>query len=717
VFVVVAAIALAAANGSSKATAAGAPQPDLKPQTITPAGFGHFAGDVRHIPQGNLVRSEERPEPQSPNDNPPSTQTGDPVTQTTGITTSAPTSGTSFQGLDYTNWGAGWPPDPNSDVGPNNIVETVNTSIGIFSKTGAQQAAMTFDSLFSAANTGTPCDNSNQGDPVALYDPIGDRFIVSDFAWSSYSTGPFYQCMAVSKTGDPVSGGWYFYAWKVENGSSLPDYPKLGVWPDGIYMSANLFSSTGSGSFQNVQVWAFNRQQMEAGNPSPQGVTFSLPRSVGGVTIFSLLPSNTRVVTGLPPAGSPNYFASIYGSYAIRTWKFHVDWTTPANSTFTGPTNTGIATFNVGPSNVPEKSPGNNIDTLSYRLMMQNQYTNIGGRESLWLTHTVGNGGSPNVAQVRWYELPVTGGTIGSVRQQSTYAPDSKNRFMPSLAVDKNGDMAIGYSVSDSTMYPALRYSGRLAGDALSTLTQSETTLVQGLGYQCCTFSDGSTNTRWGDYSAMTIDPDGCTFWYTGEYYDAHPTTKLEDDWLTRVGSFTLPGCGGTTTASPTISTVSPNNGPVGTAVTITGTNLAGASVTFGGVAATVTSNDGSTIQTSVPSGTPTGSVTLAVSTAGGTATSTFTVTVSSSSGPTIGSVSPSNGPVGTTVTITGTNLRGSDNANATVTFAGVSATVTSDNGTSIVTKVPTGAPVGNGTLAVTTVDGTATSSFRVSKK
>src|SRR5205814_1575442 len=203
----------------------------------------------------------------------------------------------------------------------------------------------------------------------------------------------------------------------------------------------------------------------------------------------------------------------------------------------------------------------------------------------LWLTHTVGNSGS-TVAQVRWYELPVTGGTIASSpRQQSTWSPDASNRFMPSLAADKNGDMAVGYSVSSSSMYPALRYSGRLAGDALGQLTQGETTLVQGQGFQCCTFSDGTTNTRWGDYSAMTVDPDGCTFWYTGEYYDAHPTTKADDNWLTRIGSFQLPGCSGTVTppaAAPAISGFSPQSGPVGSSVTISGSGFTNATaVTF----------------------------------------------------------------------------------------------------------------------------------------
>jgi len=707
-------IAVAVATGSvSTAVAADPAGLDVRPQVVKPAGFGHLDGTIRHIPRGNLVRSEERPEPRSPDDVLPGPSAPDQALQTGGTTVSAATSGASFQGLDHTNWGAGWPPDPNGDVGPNNYVQTVNTSIGIWDKSGQNLAAMTFDSLFSAAATGTPCDTSNQGDPVALYDPFGDRWIVTDFAWSSFSTGPFYQCMAVSKTGDPVNGGWYFYAWKTASGATLPDYPKLGVWPDGIYMSANDFASSGSQSYQNAQVWAFDRQAMEAGDPNAQGVTFTLPRTAGGVSIFSLLPSNARAVTGAPPAGSPNYFASIYGSYAIRVWKFHVDWTTPSSSTFTGPTNVGISTFNVGPGNVPEKD-GNNLDTLSYRLMMQNQYTNIGGRESLWLTHTVGSGGSPNLAQVRWYELPVTGGAISSVRQQSTWAPDASNRFMPSLAVDKNGDMAIGYSVSDASMYPAIRYSGRLAGDPLSRLTQGETTLVQGQGYQCCTFSDGSTNTRWGDYSAMTIDPDGCTFWYTGEYYDAHPTTKVDDDWLTRIGSFSLPGCGSSVVAAPAISSFSPSSGPPGATVTIAGSGFTGAtSVTFNGAAAAFTVASDTQITATVPSGATSGPI--SVTTSGGTATSTagFSVTAAVPT-PTISGFSPAKGPVGASVTLNGTNFTGA----TAVTFNSVPATtftVVSDQ--EITATVPSGAK--SGPISVTTGAGTATSStaFHVTRK
>ena len=301
-------------------------------------------------------------------------------------------------------------------------------------------------------------------------------------------------------------------------------------------MSANMFGFPANGSFSNVRVWAFNKAQMYAGAPTAQVVSFNATKSTMGGTNFGLLPANARLQTGSPPPGRENLFAALTGfTNVVRIWKFHVDWNNTANSTFTGPTGASTGTtWAVGPGLVPELVE-NTLDTLTFRAMMQNQYTNIGGVESLWNSHTVA-GSSASQAAVRWYQVPVTGGAIGSALQASTYNPDSRHRFMPSVAVDRVGNMAIGYSVSSAAMHPAIRYSGRLAGDPPNTLSQTETSMIEGTGGQVHTFSDGTLDHRWGDYSTMTLDPDGCTFWYTNEYY----VTNGFDDH-TRIGSFRFP--------------------------------------------------------------------------------------------------------------------------------------------------------------------------------
>jgi len=499
---------------------------------------GSFDGDVRSLngkkPEDHSARPEKgQPEPGI------AASAKDPAGQVAAPAAPSPAPSAVFSGLDFASAGNGWPPDTNGDVGPNHFVQSVNTSIGIFRKTtGEKLASFSFNTLITGTNT--LCDNNNYGDPVVLYDTFAGRWVISDFAFTTDALGNVnsdnYQCFAVSKTGDPM-GSWWFYAFKVAVGGDIADYPKFGVWPDGIYMSANVF---GPSTFKNAQVWVFDKEAFYRGDASPRAVPFVLPQSSGGTTIFSLLPSNARAQTGTPPVGRPNLFASIWGSYQLRVWKFAVDWTTPSPSaSFTGPTNATIASFSAGPSTVP--SPANALDTLTYRLMMQNQYVNLGGAESLWLTHTVG---SSSVARVRWYELPVTGGTIASApSQQSTWGSDTTHRFMPSLAVDKAGDMAVGYSVSSSSLNPGIRYAGRLVGDAPSTLGQGETTMAAGGG------SQNFTN-RWGDYATMTLDPDGCTFWFTSEIY-----ATTGSNWNTKFGSFAYPSCtggGATVLAAPT---------------------------------------------------------------------------------------------------------------------------------------------------------------------
>ncbi len=432
----------------------------------------------------------------------------------------APAPSSSFAGLDLQNWGAGWPPDTHGDVGPSHYIQAVNTSIGIFDKaSGARLSAFTFNNFFIAAGGSGVCATYNYGDPVVLYDQVSGRWIITDFAFSSPSAPPYYECVAVSKTADPVSGGWWLYTITADT-ASLNDYPKLGIWNDGIYMSANMFKR--GRTYAGVKVWALNRADLISGAPL-RTVAFTL-----GTSYFSLLPANLKGAAA--PAGTPEYFMSDYGSNtSMKLWKFTVNWTTPSSSTFTGPTSFAVASFTRPASNsVPQQGTTVKLDTLGDRLMTWLQYRNINGTESLWVSRSVVAGTSTGV---RWMEVRNMK-TTPTVYQQGTYAPDAKYRWMPSIAVNKNGDMAIGYSISSSTSYPAIGYAGRLAGDPLNTLGQTEAILIAGTGAQ-------TSYNRWGDYASMSVDPvDDCTFWFTTEYMAATGT-----NWQTRIGSFKLPGC------------------------------------------------------------------------------------------------------------------------------------------------------------------------------
>ncbi|HTX93170.1 MAG TPA: hypothetical protein VMC09_18290 [Anaerolineales bacterium] len=480
----------------------------------------------------------------------------DPALQTSVGTAAMPAPLQNFAGLDFANWGAGWPPDPNGDVGPNNYVQMVNTSVGIYDKSGNRLAAFTLNSFFSTA--ASPCNNSNNGDPIVLYDAPDDRWLVSDFAWTNIQNGPYYQCIAMSKTGDPVSGGWWLYTFRTDDATHawLNDYPKFGLWNDGIYLSANMFdcldSACGSATYNGVRVWAFNRSDLASGAPL-RSVHFDMSNTNYG----ALLPANYRGTP--PPAGEAEFFSSIDAPGLFHLWRFHVDWTTLTNSTFTGPNNTTLATFAWPSANVPQPGTSNALDTLGDRQMMQLQYRNLGGTEALWATHTAASGG---VTGIRWYEIRNPNGTP-TVFQQGTYQPDSTWRWMPSLAVDQNGDMAVGYSASSSSVFPSIRYAGRLVTDPLGTLGQSETSLVVGGASQTNTCGSAAC-TRWGDYTAMTVDPvDDCTFWYTDEYYLSGGGAS--GNWQTRIGSFKLPSCGVSgPTATPT-NTATVTNTPLPT--------------------------------------------------------------------------------------------------------------------------------------------------------
>lgn len=551
-----------------------------------------FHGDLRALPQVHPRKIElpeffdqpkaaVQPYPGSLPANAPTTSTPIPLPADP-----APTPSASFEGLDFLNWGAGHPPDTNGDVGPTYYIQTINTSIGIFRKSdGVRVAAFTFNTFLSQGAFGNLCDTNNFGDPVVLYDTFEDRWIITDFAFKlsgGSPAAPVFQCFAVSKTGDPVAGGWNFYSIQTATtaADAFDDYPKFGIWPDGLYMSANMFNITGS-AFRNVRVWAFNKAQMYAGVPNIQVISFDAPAGE-----FTMLPANARLQAGTPPSGSPNYFATVFNFInAASVYKFHVDWTSVSNSTLSGPfISIAPTSWASAPGNVATPAPGTNIDTLAPRLMVQNQYSNIGGSESLWLSHTV-RGSAVGTAAPRYYQLDVTGGTVAATTVQAfTFIPDAVNRFMPSVAVDRAGNMALGYTAASTTLLPAMRYAGRLAGDPVNTITQTETSLIEGTGTQ-----QTASFTRWGDYSAMSLDPDGCTFWNTNMYYQVNGV-----NFNTRIGAFALPGCtpvGAGGTVSGTVTALS------------TGNPISGATVALGS-RTTITAADGTYSFTGIPAGT-----------------------------------------------------------------------------------------------------------------
>jgi hypothetical protein len=413
------------------------------------------------------------------------------------------------------------PPDTVGAVGATQYVQVVNVGLAVFDKASktAVYGPVPTSTLWSGF--GGQCQNDNDGDAVVVYDKAANRWIVSQFA---VGTTPYLQCVAVSQTSD-ATGGWYRYSFSY--GSVFPDYPKMGVWPDAYYETFNMFTGN---SFSGSKLCAYNRSAMLSGAAATQQC-FQLSSSFGGV-----LPSDLDGATA-PPAGSPNFLVN-FGTNSLNLWRFHVDWANTANTTLTGPVGIPVASFTPacsGGTCVPQSGTNQKLDSLADRLMFRLAYRNFGTYQSLVVNHSVKVGTQRNnpYTGVRWYELRNPAGTP-TVFQQSTFSPDSSYRWMGSIAQDKQGNMAVGYSVSSSAMFPGIRYTGRLATDPVNTM-QAEAVMQNGGGSQ-----KGSQLARWGDYSAMSIDPvDDCTFWYTTEYLKATGAFN----WSTRLASFKFPSC------------------------------------------------------------------------------------------------------------------------------------------------------------------------------
>ena len=454
----------------------------------------------------------------------PSTGEPDPVVQASTGPLAGTTNGLNFAGVGNGDYGFrpnAAPPDTNGAVGATQYVQWVNESFAVFDKTtgaitpGFPKAGNTLWTGF-----GGGCETNNDGDPIVQYDKAANRWVMTQF---SVATTPYLQCVAVSTTSD-ATGSYYRYAFSYGN-TQFNDYPKLGVWPDGYYVTYNIFNN--GVTFAGSKVCSLDRAKMLTGAGATQ-VCFQTSSSFGG-----LLPADLDGSTP-PPAGTPNYVMS-FGTNSLNLWKFHVDFATPANSTFTGPATIPVAAFTAAcASCIPQAGTKQRLDTLSDRLMYRLAYRQFAGYDALVVNHTVKVSGNKRneVDGIRWYEVRNLG-TTPTVYQQGTYSPDSTSRWMGSIAMDKQGNIAVGYSASSAAISPSIRYTGRLFTDAVGTL-QAENIIQSGGGSQLPNLS------RWGDYSAMTVDPvDDCTFWYTTEYLKSSGTFN----WSTRIASFKFPGC------------------------------------------------------------------------------------------------------------------------------------------------------------------------------
>ena len=437
------------------------------------------------------------------------------------------------------------PPDTNGDIGPNHYVQSMNILLRVFDKNGnALTPPFKMSSLF--ASLGTQCSTRDDGEPTVLYDPLADRWLMSQYC---NLTPPFRQMIAVSKTGDPT-GSYYVYEFLMPN-FKQNDVTKFGVWPNAYFASCDLFLGS---DYKGAGLFAFNRAKLLAGDPTATFIYFEFP-STFTTRIGGLLSAD---MDGLnpPPANVSGlfmgYMASEYGDRqdALRIFEFRPDFGRPTESTFQELLTSPVVVEPFDPTSPPGRNdifqppPGEMIDSNSDRLMYRVSYRNFGTRESLVVNQTVRVTplNQQYHAGVRLYELsrPDPNSPF-TPNVQSTIGVSGENRFIGSAAQDHQGNLAVGYNTADFTRKPGIFYSGRLATDPPGTL-RTETELITGSGVQT------AFGFRWGDYTNMTVDPsDDCTFWYNNQYFTEASQNQSPFGWVTRIGKFKFPEC----TAAP----------------------------------------------------------------------------------------------------------------------------------------------------------------------
>ncbi len=432
-----------------------------------------------------------------------------------------------FDGLAVGN-----PSDLSIAVGPNHIVQVVNWSMAVYTKKGTMYAT-TGMSLRGPVTSNTPFAGAagrcaarsgdsaaDRGDMLVRYDQLAQRWVFLQPVLRS----PYLMCYAVSDGADPL-GTYHTYEF---TRPLFPDYPRLGVWPDGYYVG----SSTGDDVVQKT-VCVADRMRMIAGQSATEqcvtksDVNFFNPADVDGPTP--------------PPAGAPNIvmaaggtqLRSVFADDGVYAFKYHVDWSNPANSTFTGPTKITVARYTYLcngqlSSCVTQPNTTTRLDSQGDKLMQRLAYRNFGDHQSLVITHSVA--GPAGGGALRWYEFRLNAAGDPALYQQSSFAPDAMYRWMGSAAMDRVGNIVIGYSFGGAPNFPGQRFVGRAVTDPLGTMSLKETVIIAGAASQ-------TGNLRWQDYATTVVDPsDDTTFWYVGNYLKAGSTTPA-----TRIASIRVP--------------------------------------------------------------------------------------------------------------------------------------------------------------------------------
>jgi hypothetical protein len=502
------------------------------------------------------------------------------------------------------------PSDNSLAVGPDHIVQTVNSRLAIFTKQG-KRFDTTGKALYGPVNTNTvfagfggPCQARNNGDAVVRYDQLADRWLITMPIFSRIPLsevgerpplekpavngqlaavgqrsdpgravalppdppppppppqgrgqrqgqppgqsatpppppppGTYAMCYAISTGTDPL-GPYHRYAFERP---LFPDYPRPAIWIDGYYNPTSSSDNRISDTIATQKhACVVERDRMLKGDPAAEQCVVML--NVGFL--------NNADIDGkaLPPRGAPNVMMAAGGTQldnilhadTIDTWQFHVDWKNPKNTKITGPDRVAVAPYDYLCGGqltacVPQPGTDHRLDAQGDKIMSRVVYRRVGNRESMVAVHSVntaaGGGG------VRWYEFEIDKSRRVVLRQQGTYAPDQFFRWMASPAIDRAGNIGIGYSFGGTPNFPGQRFAGRLAGDPPGQLTLRETVLVEGEGSQS---TAPRTAERWEDYTTTAMDPsDDCTIWYVGDYLK-----KGAASYSTRIGSFRMPGCG-----------------------------------------------------------------------------------------------------------------------------------------------------------------------------